>query len=125
MNYCLDCGAELEGRADKKFCSDHCKSSYHYERSKSKATSLFKTIDAQLKKNRRLLKLYNRAGKATVRKEVLIEKGFNPRYFTHYWKAGNGNVYLFCRVPTTMNMDTWKKLKTTEQSIYWCNGSLI
>jgi hypothetical protein len=28
-------------------------------------------------------------------------------------------------VPATMNMDTWKKLKTTEQSIYWCNGSLI
>jgi hypothetical protein len=91
---------------------------------------LFKTIDAQLKKNRRLLKLFNKAGKATVRKEVLIEKGFNPRFFTHYraadrWKAGNGNVYLFCRVPATMNMDTWKKLKTTEQSIYWCNGSLI
>ena len=108
MNHCLDCGAELEGRADKKFCSDHCKSSYHYERSKSRTASLFKTIDAQLKKNRRLLKLYNRAGKATVRKDVLIDKGFNPRYFTHYraadrWKAGNRNVYLFCRVPATMN----------------------
>ncbi len=57
---------------------------------------MFKSIDTQIKQNRRLLKLFNRAGKATVRKEVLIEKGFNPRYFTHYWKAGNGNVYLFC-----------------------------
>jgi predicted nucleic acid-binding Zn ribbon protein len=92
----MDCGAELEGRADKKFCSDHCKSSYHYERTKRKSASMFKTIDAQLKKNRQLLKFYNRAGKATVRKEVLIEKGFNHRYFTHYWKATNGNIYLFC-----------------------------
>jgi predicted nucleic acid-binding Zn ribbon protein len=96
MNHCLDCGAELEGRADKKFCSDHCKSSYHYECTKRKAASMFKTIDAQLKKNRQLLKFYNQAGKATVRKEVLIEKGFNPRYFTHFWKARNGNVYFFC-----------------------------
>ena len=98
MKYCLDCGAVLEGRADKKFCSDHCKSSYHYEHSKSKAASLFKNIDIQLKKNRRLLKLYNRAGKATV---LLIAEGFNPRYFTHYraadrWRAKNGNIYLFC-----------------------------
>lgn len=96
MNHCLDCGAVLEGRADKKFCSDYCKSSYHYKHNKNKPTSLFKSIDTQIKQNRRLLKLFNRAGKATVRKEVLIEKGFNPRYFTHYWKAGNGNVYLFC-----------------------------
>ena len=31
-----------------------------------------------------------------MRKEKLIEEGFNPKYFTHYWKAQNGNVYLFC-----------------------------
>ncbi len=96
MNHCLDCCAKLEGRNDKKFCSDHCKSSYHYERTKRKSASLFKTIDAQLKKNRQLLKLFNKAGKATVRQEGLIERGFDPKYFTHYWKAANGNVYLFC-----------------------------
>jgi hypothetical protein len=22
--------------------------------------------------------------------------GFNPKYFTHYWKNKKGNVYLFC-----------------------------
>jgi len=42
------------------------------------------------------LKLYNKAGKATLRKEVLLEEGFNPRYFTHYWKNQKGQVYLFC-----------------------------
>jgi hypothetical protein len=58
--------------------------------------SLFSTIDRQLKLNRRILKGYNRAGKAPVSKRVLIDEGFDPKYVTHYWKAKNGNVYLFC-----------------------------
>ncbi|MBI2269405.1 MAG: hypothetical protein HYU69_03510 [Bacteroidetes bacterium] len=24
------------------------------------------------------------------------KEGFDFNYFTHYWKAKNGNVYLFC-----------------------------
>jgi hypothetical protein len=46
--------------------------------------------------NRRILKNFNKAGKATVRKEVLIEQGFNPKHFTHYWKNKKGDIYLFC-----------------------------
>jgi len=33
--------------------------------------------------------------KATVRAEKLIEFGFNPGYFTHFWKNTKGDVYLF------------------------------
>ena len=46
--------------------------------------------------NRRLLKNFNKAGKATIRKEKLLEAGFNPKYFTHYWKNPKAEVYLFC-----------------------------
>jgi len=94
--FCIGCGAPITGRADKKFCKESCKSAYHYMRSIEKEDSLFKNIDKQLKANRRILKDFNKAGKATVRKEVLIGEGFNPKYFTHYWKAKNGNVYIFC-----------------------------
>ena len=93
---CKQCGEPVVGRLDKKFCRESCKSIYHYLQSQQKEESLFKTIDRQLKTNRRILKEFNRAGKATVRKQVLIDEGFNPKYFTHYWKAKNGNVYLFC-----------------------------
>lgn len=31
----------------------------------------------------------------TIRKQELLTQGFNPRIFTHYWKATNGNTYLF------------------------------
>lgn len=27
---------------------------------------------------------------------MLINEGFNPKYFTHYWKNQKGAVYLFC-----------------------------
>ncbi|WP_369858944.1 hypothetical protein [Aquimarina sp. I32.4] len=33
---------------------------------------------------------------STVRKEKLLSEGFNPTYFTHYWKNKKGQVYLFC-----------------------------
>ena len=93
---CLNCNEQLEGRTDKKYCNDYCKSNFNYEKNKQKENSLFKQIDLQLKKNRRLLREYNRAGKSTVRKEKLEAAGFNPKYFTHYWKNSKGLVYLFC-----------------------------
>lgn len=96
MRKCPECGKELIGRIDKRFCSSYCKSSYHYVKNRDNTGNLFKKIDNQLKQNRRILKEYNKGGKATVRIEVLHQKGFNPNYFTHYWKNPKGEVYLFC-----------------------------
>lgn len=96
MKSCPNCGEEVIGREGKKFCNPYCKSNYHYERSKKKEDTLFKSIDNQLKLNRRILKNYNKSGKATVRTEELDKHGFDPNYFTHYWKNGKGDVYLFC-----------------------------
>lgn len=96
MKICIGCGEEVIGRSDKKFCSSYCKSSYHYKESLKNEASLFKKVDHQLKLNRRLLKSYNKAGKAVVRKQELLNEGFNPKYFTNYWKNSNNEVYLFC-----------------------------
>lgn len=96
MRICCYCKEPLEGRIDKKYCSDYCKSAYYYELNKDKEITLFKKIDNQLKLNRRLLNKYNKAGKATIRKEILVDEGFNPNYFTHYYKNKKGQVYLFC-----------------------------
>lgn len=96
MSECLHCHEAIEGRSDKKFCTPYCKSAYHYQKNKMKSQTLFVQIDHQLKLNRRLLKRYNKAGKTTVRKSLLLSEGFNPKYFTHYWKANNGSLYLFC-----------------------------
>lgn len=93
---CKACNEALVGRRDKKFCNDYCRSSYHYEQNQDKKPSMFQVIDKQLKVNRMILKNFNKGGKVTVRKEVLLGEGFNPKYFTHYWKNHKGQVYLFC-----------------------------
>lgn len=92
---CLACDKELKGRSDKRFCDLHCKSSYHYRRSLEEAPRFYNKVDNQLKLNRKILKQYNKAGKATVRASLIKEDGFNPNYFTHYWKNNKEDVYLF------------------------------
>ncbi|WP_299315523.1 hypothetical protein [uncultured Aquimarina sp.] len=93
---CTYCKEQIEGREGKKFCSSYCRSAFYYQQNKEKEHSLFKKIDQQLKTNRKILKNYNRAGLVTIRKEKLIKEGFDPKYFTHYWKNSKGQVYLFC-----------------------------
>ena len=93
---CDYCNEPLLGRVDQRFCTPSCKSSYHFEKSKEMEASFFQKVDRQLKINRRILKNYNKAGKATVRAEKLLSEGFEPKHFTHYWKNKKGDVYLFC-----------------------------
>lgn len=92
----MNCNLELTGRSDKRFCDTYCKSSFHYKKKLTEEQSLYEMIDKHLKNNRRLLKLYNKSGKSVVRKEDLLKEGFNPKFFTHFWKNGKGEVYLFC-----------------------------
>ena len=91
---CPVCGATIKGRSDKKFCSAKCRSINQYEKRQKSEVFYFK-VDRQLKINRKLLKKYNRSGYTTIRKTVLIEEGFDPKFFTHYWKNQKGDIYLF------------------------------
>jgi len=95
LNTCLACDKELKGRSDKKFCDLHCKSSYHYRKSLDGTPPFYNKVDNQLKLNRKILKNYNKSGKATIRALTVLDLGFNPKFFTHYWKNGKGDVYLF------------------------------
>ena len=95
-NKCKNCNKPLEGRSDKKYCDNYCKSAYQYKNEKENQSNFYLKVDKQLKSNRKILKTYNKAGKSTVRAEELLKEGFNPNYFTHYWKNQKGDVYLFC-----------------------------
>lgn len=92
---CAYCDKKLSGRSDKKFCDAYCKSAFHYKKSQEDTPRFYNKVDNQLKRNRRILKSFNKAGKATVRAETILDLGFNPNFFTHYWKNKNGDVYLF------------------------------
>ena len=95
MKKCPVCQNTIKGRKDKIYCSLSCKSARQYEQRQDQEARYYK-IDRQLKKNRTILKRYNKIGKTTLRKEVLIAEGFDPQFFTSYWKNKNGQVYLFC-----------------------------
>ena len=92
---CLNCNKELKGRTDKKYCDPQCKSSHQYKREKERPERFYNKVDNQLRLNRKLLKEYNKAGKAIIRSQILLKEGFNPNFFTHYWKNQKGDLYLF------------------------------
>jgi len=93
---CLSCNKKLEGRVDKIFCSPYCKTSYHYEKNKAKKHTRFQIVNESLKRNRAVLKHFHTTGKTMLRKDELLKMGFNPKFFTNYWKNSKNEVYLFC-----------------------------
>lgn len=92
---CLYCQRELTGRTDKKYCDLHCKSAFQYQKEKQNPDRFYNKVDNQLKLNRKILKEFNKGGKVIVRSEILLDLGFDPKFFTHYWKNKKGDVYLF------------------------------
>lgn len=80
---CPVCEKPIKGRTDKKFCDPSCKSAYHYQALQKEGCGFYARVDKQLKTNRRILKKFNKAGKATVRADVLLKLNFNPHFFTH------------------------------------------
>lgn len=95
MKACPVCGIPVAGRSDKLYCSTECKNAASYQRYNVNDQFYLK-VDRQLKLNRKILKKYNKSGFTTLRQEKLLEEGFDPRFFTHYWKNAKGEVYLFC-----------------------------
>ena len=93
--FCLDCQTPIRGRADKKFCSDACRNSYH-NRMNSDVTNLVRNVNNTLRKNRRILSDLNPSGKARVNRETLARKGFNFNYFTNIYQTQAGKTYYFC-----------------------------
>lgn len=92
---CIECGADMKGRSDKRYCSDSCRSSYH-NRMNSDTSNFVRNVNNILRKNRRILEENNPKGKAKISREKLLEQGFKFTYFTNEYVTKSGNVYHFC-----------------------------
>lgn len=93
---CLECGDKFKGRADKRFCSAHCRSAYN-NRLNSDTTKFMRNINNILRKNRRILATLNPTGKtAKVSKDKLLDEGFKFAYFTNVYRTKAGKTYRFC-----------------------------
>lgn len=92
---CLECGAKISGRADKKFCSDQCRVAYNNKLNRDE-TAYMNNVTNILRKNRRVLLELNTTGKTKVNRDKLNDKGFDFNYFTSQYKTKDGSVYNFC-----------------------------
>ena len=92
---CLDCGANLKGRSDKKFCDDQCRSNFN-NRAKAGINTSMKPVNSILRKNHAILSKLCPENKIKIKKDELLKNGFNPDYHTHLLQTQNGNTYYFC-----------------------------
>ena len=90
---CLECGKELKGRAGKKYCDVTCKSAYHNRHHGFGQIAINQT-NRIIRHNRSILKTLSPEGKATVRKEVLDQMGYDFRHFTGLFKSNKMLYYL-------------------------------
>lgn len=92
---CLECGAALLGRIDKKYCSDHCRNTYNNRLNKD-SKNLVRNINNKLRKNYRILNSFPlKDGKTTTTKMQLLDKGFNFEYLTNLYTTKKGSTYYF------------------------------
>lgn len=92
---CPECAEEFSGRSDKKFCSAPCRSAHH-NRARAAELSFQRSINNILRHNRKVLAELNPDGKANVRRDRMIDRGFKFRYFTNEYRTRNGTLYHFC-----------------------------
>ena len=92
---CLDCGAPVRGRADKKFCNDLCRNNYNNQLNSSNY-NLVRNINNILRRNRKIMEELNPAGKTKITRKKLTAKGFDFEYHTRSYQTQNGKTYYFC-----------------------------
>jgi predicted nucleic acid-binding Zn ribbon protein len=93
--FCLDCGAKLRGRSDKKFCSDHCRNNYNNSLNRD-VNSLVRNVHALLRKNRKVLSELYDSGKIRIHTDALLVSGYNLNFFTHMVETDSGEIYKYC-----------------------------
>lgn len=92
---CPVCGNPLTGRIDKKYCSDQCR---YLENNKNKyePERPILEVNSKLRKNRTILKTLCPAGKATVRREIMVAMGYDVAVFSSLFLTTKKQVYYLC-----------------------------
>ncbi|MDR7131413.1 hypothetical protein J2X69_003777 [Algoriphagus sp. 4150] len=95
--YCLNCGAVIQGRIDKKFCDDQCRNT-HNNQQNAFSTNYIRRVNHSLKKNRNILESIIPVGEelAKIPRDRLIRDGFQFKYFTHLYETKKGGIYHYC-----------------------------
>jgi predicted nucleic acid-binding Zn ribbon protein len=97
QRHCLNCGAPIQGRVDKKFCDDQCRNTFNYQQT-ADSNNLIRRINHSLKRNRNILESLIPEGEemAKTTKERMIQEGFQFKYSTHSYETKKGSIYTYC-----------------------------
>lgn len=93
LRQCQACGRELIGRIDKKFCDTQCRADFHNQ-NRSYGELYISGVQRIIRQNRKILKTLCPEGKATLRKEVLDQMGYDFRHFSGIYKTSHNVYYL-------------------------------
>lgn len=92
---CLNCGYELQGRSDQKFCSDLCRNAYNNQLN-SDINNSIRNINSILRRNRRVMEKLCPYDKCKSTKVQMATEGFNFNYHTNRFLTKKGQEYIFC-----------------------------
>jgi len=93
---CQECGKEIFGRLDKKFCSDICRHSFNNRIRAVNGGNYMNTINSILRRNRNILMELSSDENPKVSRNRLFDKGFNFNYITSTYTTRKGAVYFYC-----------------------------
>ncbi|MCK5847424.1 MAG: hypothetical protein KAG84_08290 [Bacteroidales bacterium] len=94
---CLECGTEIYGRIDKKFCSDQCRNTFN-NRMQAHQNKYIRKVNYILRKNRRIMEaIITNTDKNVkrVKRSTMLDKGFNFDYYTNIYSTKNNKYYYF------------------------------
>jgi predicted nucleic acid-binding Zn ribbon protein len=99
LKHCLACEKPIKGRADKKYCNDNCRNTFHNNRKLlGSENNYVRNINITLLKNRRILEEMLSTDEDTTKtnKEKLLNLGFHFKYHTHTYTTMGGKTYWYC-----------------------------
>ena len=91
---CLECGERIQGRSDKKFCTDYCRNAHNNKVNKD-SKNLIRNTNNRLRKNYKTLSELNSIGKTKVVRNTLNAYNFDFSLFTSIYTTKTGNVYYY------------------------------
>lgn len=92
---CMECGREITGRPDKKFCNRTCKNAYNNRLHCNFARCRKETVHA-LDRNYEILSQVLALGAKSARIEGLCKLGFSPQMVCSHRKGENGHNEYSC-----------------------------
>jgi predicted nucleic acid-binding Zn ribbon protein len=96
---CEECGKELHGRIDQRFCNDLCRNDYNRKKrifEQRTEPEFIRQVFNVIRRNYKILERFNANGdNRLVSRQILIEQGFSFKFFTSIHQTQKGEIYKY------------------------------